>query len=113
VVLQEIFIRNLKTIRNKAGLSQMRLAEHCDTTAQYINEIEAGRKFPSVGMIEKIAAALKVRPTLFFFDENIQPRKFLAAYRKELPSEIKLELLEQLSAIKRSSLNIYQTLRKY
>ncbi|MDR2428505.1 MAG: hypothetical protein LBD62_01705 [Candidatus Margulisbacteria bacterium] len=64
-------------------------------------------------MIEKIAAALKVRPTLFFFDENIQPRKFLSAYRKELPPETKLELLQQLAAIKHSSINIYQTLRKY
>ena len=91
----------------------MRLAERCDTTAQYIGEIEVGKKFPSVEMIEKIAAALKVRPTLFFFDENIQPRQFLATYRKELPPETKVKLLQQLAAIKHSSASIYQTLRKY
>jgi transcriptional regulator with XRE-family HTH domain len=113
MILKKIFIQNLKKIRKEIGVSQMRLSELCNTSVGYIGEIEIGRKFPSVEMIEKIAAALKVRPTLFFFDENIQPRKFLAAYRKELPAEIKLALLEQLSAIKRSSLNIYQTLRKY
>jgi hypothetical protein len=64
-------------------------------------------------MIEKIAAALKVRSTLFFFDADIQPRKFRAAYSKELPPEIKIELLKRLSAIKRSSAAVYQILRRY
>jgi transcriptional regulator with XRE-family HTH domain len=113
MLLQKTFIQNLKKIRSQAGLSQMRLAELCDTSVGYISEIEVGKKFPSVEVIEKIAVALKVRPTLFFFDENIQPRQFLTAYRKELPLEIKMELLEQLAAIKHSSINIYQTLRKY
>ncbi|GBR74910.1 helix-turn-helix XRE-family transcriptional regulators [Candidatus Termititenax aidoneus] len=113
MILQKIFTHNLKKIRRETGISQMRLSELCDTSVGYISEIEIGKKFPSLEMIEKIAAALKVRPTLFFFDENIQPRQFLAAYRKELPAETKLDLLQQLAAIKHSSINIYQTLRKY
>ncbi|MDR1114540.1 MAG: helix-turn-helix domain-containing protein [Candidatus Margulisbacteria bacterium] len=113
MLLQKTFIQNLKKIRNQAGLSQMKLAELCDISVGFVSEIEVGKKFPSVETIEKIAAVLKVRATLFFFDENIQPRKFLAAYRIELPSETKTELLQQLAAIKRTSIGIYQTLRKY
>jgi transcriptional regulator with XRE-family HTH domain len=113
MLLQKVFIQNLKKIRKQSGFSQLRLAELCDTSASYIGEIEIGKKFPSVEMIERIAAALSVRPTLFFFDEAIQPHKFLSAYRQELPPETKIELLHQLTAIKQSSVNIYQVLRKY
>ncbi|GHU79097.1 hypothetical protein FACS189462_4540 [Spirochaetia bacterium] len=53
--LRDIFIVNLKKFRKSESLSQMKLAEQCHTAASYIGEIEIGRKFPSVEMIEKIA----------------------------------------------------------
>ena len=68
--LQEAFIRNLKKIRKNAGFSQLTLSVGCDASASYIGEIEIGRKFPSVKMIEKIADALKVPPHLLFWDEQ-------------------------------------------
>lgn len=42
------------------GISQMLLAERVDSSTNYISEIEIGRKFPSVEMIQKIAGALNV-----------------------------------------------------
>jgi len=51
----------------------MKLAENCDTATNYICEIEAGKKFPSVEMIEKIAQALQIQPYLLFFDEQQIP----------------------------------------
>jgi transcriptional regulator with XRE-family HTH domain len=87
--LRDIFIQNLKKIRKSQGLSQMKLAEKCDTAASYIGEIEIGRKFPSIVMIEKIAGALKVEPYLFFKEDrsrstvNREAREFYA----KLPPE--------------------------
>ena len=46
----------------------MRLAELCETSTNYIGQIEIGQKFPSIEMIEKIARALEVRPFLLFLD---------------------------------------------
>ena len=44
----------------------MKLAEYCGTAHSYIGEIEVGRKFPSMELIEKIAKILRVEPYLFF-----------------------------------------------
>jgi len=44
----------------------MKLAEYCNTATSYIGDIEIGRRFPSIDMIEKIAAVLKIEPYHFF-----------------------------------------------
>jgi transcriptional regulator with XRE-family HTH domain len=66
--LRGIFIYNLKKFRQREGVSQMKLAEMCDTASSYIGEIEIGKKFPSLKMIEKIAAALRIEPYNLFVD---------------------------------------------
>jgi transcriptional regulator with XRE-family HTH domain len=68
--LKRIFIVNLRKFRNDKGISQMRLAELCDTATNYIGEIEIGRRFPSLSLIEKIGAALDVSPYRFFMEES-------------------------------------------
>jgi transcriptional regulator with XRE-family HTH domain len=73
--LKQVFIRNLKNLRKIAGLSQMQLSLDCELSPTYIGEIEMGRKFPSVGVIEKIAAVLRVPPHLLFFDEQNRYQK--------------------------------------
>jgi transcriptional regulator with XRE-family HTH domain len=87
--LRDVFIKNLKRSRKAAGLSQMKLAEKCDTAASYIGEIEIGRKFPSVEMVEKIAGALNVEPHLLFKADrhnaaiNVEAREFYAKLTPE------------------------------
>jgi transcriptional regulator with XRE-family HTH domain len=66
MTLKQVFIQNLKEFRKKEGLSQMKLAEYCGTAHSYFGEIEAGRKFPSMDLIEKIAKILRIEPYLFF-----------------------------------------------
>jgi transcriptional regulator with XRE-family HTH domain len=66
MTLKQIFIQNLKEFRKKEGLSQMKLAEYCGVAHSYIGEIEVGRKFPSMDLIEKIAKTLRIEPYLFF-----------------------------------------------
>jgi transcriptional regulator with XRE-family HTH domain len=62
----------MKDFRKKEGRSQMKLAEYCNSSPTYIGEIEVGKKFPSMEMIEKIAAILKIKPYLFFIDHTEQ-----------------------------------------
>ncbi|MFC2329966.1 MAG: helix-turn-helix domain-containing protein [Treponema sp.] len=68
--LRAVFINNLKRSRKENKLSQMALAEKCGTSASYIGEIEIGKKFPSVEMVQKFAEALDIKPYKLFMEEN-------------------------------------------
>jgi len=61
-----VLAENMKKYRKIQGLSQEKLAEKMNTAPNYIAMIEVGRKFPSAGMLERIAVALNVdTPELF------------------------------------------------
>jgi transcriptional regulator with XRE-family HTH domain len=89
MTLREVFVANLKAFRKKAHVSQMKLAEFCGSSASYIGEIEIGRKFPSVEMIERIAAALHVEAYKLFMEaqsrdpENLKARAYYALLSPE------------------------------
>lgn len=68
--LRAVFINNLKRSRKENKLSQMAFAEKCGTSASYIGEIEIGKKFPSVEMVQKFAEALDIKPYKLFMEEN-------------------------------------------
>jgi transcriptional regulator with XRE-family HTH domain len=70
MTLKQVFIKNLREFRKKEGLSQMKLAEYCDTATSYIGDIEIGRRFPSMELIEKIADILRIEPYRFFINQN-------------------------------------------
>jgi transcriptional regulator with XRE-family HTH domain len=72
--LKSVFIQNLRKYRKYRDISQAALAEGCNTSTSYIGQIEIGNRFPSLEMIEKIAAVLKIKPHLLFFiqqDEDV------------------------------------------
>jgi transcriptional regulator with XRE-family HTH domain len=98
--LKRIFIQNMKKFREREGISQMNLAEQCDTDASYIGQIEIGIRFPSMSLIGKIADALEVEPYRLFMEnqgpEFSLPKKdtdFLA----QLPDGIKRKLIKRLN----------------
>jgi transcriptional regulator with XRE-family HTH domain len=45
----------------------------CNSSTGYIGEIESGKRFPSVSMIERIAGALKIESWCLFKNEPISP----------------------------------------
>jgi transcriptional regulator with XRE-family HTH domain len=101
MTLQQIFIANLKRFRKERGFSQMALSEKCDTTSNYIGQIEMGRRIPSFEKIEKIAAALQIPPhDLFMYsaerkDEKMNTRDFL----RKMPAHVKKDLISRLAAV--------------
>jgi transcriptional regulator with XRE-family HTH domain len=83
----------------------MTLARLCDTSGNYIGEIEIGRRIPSFEKIEKIALALQIASYRLFMQEpggsdeekELNTRDFLNG----LPRNIKKEITEHLlSAIR-------------
>ena len=99
---RKVFIKNLKNFRKKKKISQMRLAEKCKTSTSYIGEIEIGKKFPSIEMIDKIAEALNIKPYFLFIEESdllnkeyagvLLPKKTKSNIAEEINREVKIIL---------------------
>jgi len=91
--LRQLLGSNIKIYRNACGLSQSKLAERVDTATNYISAIEAGRRFPSVEILEKIALALKIDTPELFSTKNVH----LFATKKEMEEQIWLNIEKKLS----------------
>jgi len=86
----------------------MKLAEYCNTATSYIGEIEIGRRFPSMELIEKIADILRIEPYRFFINrndnkanadtENIFPR-LPNSMKKQITTQIKTQINRSTSEI--------------
>jgi len=86
----------------------MKLAEFCNTGISYIGDIEIGRRFPSMELIEKIAEILRIEPYRFFMNrhdkdvnadtENIFPR-LPNSMKKQITTQIKTQINRSTSEI--------------
>jgi transcriptional regulator with XRE-family HTH domain len=77
--IQELFIKNLRFLRTKAGFSQLEFSEKISLSPNYLNAIENGKNFPSVDVLQKISDVLDIMPYQLFLEsqtsdsaENIQ-----------------------------------------
>jgi len=114
--LKQVFIKNLKEFRKKEGLSQMKLAEYCNTAPSYIGQIETGLRFPSFEMVEKMADILRIEPYHFFKKkenkndnpdtENIFPL-LPNSMKKQISTQIKTQLDQSTSEILNEILSKY------
>jgi len=92
---RKVFINNLKDFRKRKKLSQMKLAEICNTSTSYIGEIEIGKKFPSIEMIDTIAEALNIKTYFLFIDESELSDKEYA--RIQVPKKIKTDIAAEIN----------------
>jgi transcriptional regulator with XRE-family HTH domain len=79
------------------GLSQLKLAALVDTAPNYIAMIEAGKRFPTDTMLEKIASALQREPFELFSITPIQ-KQWRIALLAELSDFIESKLKETQEA---------------
>jgi len=86
----------LKEFRKKEGLSQMKLAEYCNTATSYIGDIEIGRRFPSIDMIEKIADVLRIEPYHFFKNKTDNTNTDSEVLFPRLPNSMKKQIKTQI-----------------
>jgi len=104
--LRQLLGANMKIYRKALGLSQEKLAEKVETATNYIAAIEAGRRFPSISVLEKIAIALKVdTPELF----SMKPVQYKTAKQnlekqvwQDIGQNLSVFISKQISAIKKT-----------
>jgi transcriptional regulator with XRE-family HTH domain len=58
--LKEVVARNLRTIREQVGLTQVELAARAKLTSRYISIAEAGQRNFRLDTLEKLASVLDV-----------------------------------------------------
>ena len=95
--IRHTFIQNLKYYRNKAGLTQEKLAEKIGMSTAYIGDMEARERFPSAETIDKIAEALNVRTSLLF-DEFSSPENVKSTFKDIYAATLEEELKSRLGA---------------
>jgi len=78
----------------------MALSQKCDTTSNYIGQIEMGRRIPSFEKIDKIAAALEIHSCELFKYEINEKNKMkklnIKDYLQKLPKSIRKEIVANL-----------------
>jgi len=98
--LRKVFVQNLKRYRINKGISQMEIAEQCDISPNYIGQIEIGRRFPSLKLIEKIGNVLEIEPYRFFISEtgeNLTELEEMINLLAKLPEKQRLEIINRIS----------------
>jgi transcriptional regulator with XRE-family HTH domain len=99
MALQQVFMTNLKKHRKETGFTQEKLAEMCNSDPCYIRQIENGRRFPSVGYIEKLAIALNIAPYRLFYEETENENEKTDALSRDQKKKIKALLVENVSNV--------------
>lgn len=70
----------LRSARKRAGLSQRELARRSAVPQPHISAIESGRVRPTPGMIERLLAASKIRPSLLLDRYRDQVREIVEGH---------------------------------
>ena len=92
--IRDVLAANLRQFRQARGWSQAYLAEKTETSTNYIGMLENSVKFPSSGMIQKLAYALGIDPT-DLFSKEIDPVSTMKKYQKAALEDIGI-LLERI-----------------
>jgi transcriptional regulator with XRE-family HTH domain len=60
---------NIKSSREKLGLTQKQVAKLAQISESYYNEIEKGKKTPAIAVASRVAQVLMISPLIFFKSE--------------------------------------------
>lgn len=60
--LTEVVSENVRFYRKKTGLSQLKLAYQLEMAPSYLAEIERGKQYPSLKVVERLASCFKIEP---------------------------------------------------
>ena len=99
--VQRLFIENIKKQRSKLNLSQIEFAELLSLSASYIAELETGRKFPSITVLQKISDILKIKPFQLFISEA----DIAVIYSEAFGTEYKRVLLKSIPEVIEKTFN--------
>jgi transcriptional regulator with XRE-family HTH domain len=90
----------MKERRRFLGLSQAKLAEKLNSATTYIAMVEGQKKFPSVEMLERIAAALEI-DTPELFSVQACPADSIKELHKEILEDFQSIINEKMRSLEK------------
>lgn len=84
LTLRQVFARNLRLVRIRAGMSQERLADEAQLDRAFVGTLERGQRNVSIDNIERLAAAVKA-PVLDLMDPALPEREGLDVNVRRVP----------------------------
>jgi len=82
--LRNLFVTNLRKLRNDRQMSQQELASYANLSTNFVNELENGRKFPSIETLSKLVQALSIDLFRLFTPETMMDINNVDIFRAEL-----------------------------
>ena len=83
--LLEILAENVKYYRAKTGLSQLNFAMRINISPSYLNDIESGRQYASLKMLERLPAEFNIETFQLLMPKDINSEQsVLTEYENEL-----------------------------
>lgn len=95
--LLETLSENIRFYRKKSGLSQLKLAYQIEMSPSYLNDIENGRQYISMKMLERLAEFFK-----------IPPYKLLLPLDSSLENSVSAECETELRALQKEVNNLFE-----
>ena len=95
--------QNIRRYRQRANLSQEKLAEMCECCGSFIGKIENGKSLPSLDMLSKIAVSLSVSAEQLLLEGPCKQKNRCLQELEErinrLPAAAQIEACESLSNV--------------
>lgn len=103
---------NVQRLRKKNNLTQTELAEKIGISQKHLSDIETGTKFPSAGIIEKLAHELNVQVSILFGGSDAYDisNKVTALVMNNLQPKLNL-IFNDVEAIKKMLKNLKFTVQ--
>jgi len=96
----------LRLLRVYKDLKVKDLAERLAISANYLSEIEKGKKVPSIEIVEKYAKAFGTSPAMILFFADMEAPKSLA--KVKIKSFIRSQVFKFLQSVERDASTILQ-----
>ena len=90
--LSDVISENVRFYRKKAGLSQLKLAYQLEMAPSYLAEIERGKQYPSLKVIERIANFFEIEPYQLLQPMLLEPEKENLIEDKRILRSIKQQI---------------------
>lgn len=81
--LLEILAENVRFYRAKTGLSQFKFAIQLEISPSYLNDIESGRQYASLKMLERLAKEFNIETYQLLLPQGTSKEEALSIEYKE------------------------------
>ena len=97
--LLSIISENVRFYRKKTNLSQLKLAMQLEMSPSYLAEIERGRQYPSLKVVERLADFFKIEPYQILQPLELENEKEISIHKERILRNVKARINTLLDSL--------------